>query len=78
VLGRWEMDRGSQEFAYDFWWHLGHDTMVSSEWGTPDMVEDGLVPELLLISRYLTNTVYAGISNIEIALDINSYSKWLV
>jgi selenium-binding protein 1 len=25
VLGRWEVDRGPQELAYDFWWHLGHD-----------------------------------------------------
>ena len=22
VLGRWEVDRGPQQFAYDFWWHL--------------------------------------------------------
>ncbi len=52
VLGRWEVDRGPQEFAYDFWWHLGHDTMVTSEWGTPDMFEDGLVPELILGAKY--------------------------
>ena len=52
VLGRWEMDRGPQEFAYDFWWHLGHDTLVTSEWGTPDMVENGLVPELILGAKY--------------------------
>jgi methanethiol oxidase len=52
VLGRWEIDRGPQEFAYDMWWHLGHDTLVTSEWGTPDMFEGGLVPELLLGSRY--------------------------
>jgi selenium-binding protein 1 len=52
VLGRWEVDRGSQHFAYDMWWHLGHDAAVSSEWGTPDMFEDGLVPELLLGSKY--------------------------
>ncbi len=25
VLGRWEVDRGPQRFAYDVWWHLGHD-----------------------------------------------------
>lgn len=52
VLGRWELDRGPQHFAYDMWWHLGYDTAVSSEWGTPDMFEDGLVPELLLGSKY--------------------------
>ena len=49
---QWEEDRGPQELAYDFWWHLGHDTMVTSEWGTPNMVEDGLVGELLLGSKY--------------------------
>jgi methanethiol oxidase len=52
VLGRWEIDRGPQELAYDFWWHLGHDTMVSSEWGTPDTFENGLVPEVLLAGKY--------------------------
>jgi methanethiol oxidase len=52
VLGRWEVDRGPQELAYDFWWHLGHDTMVTSEWGTPNQIENGLVPEVLLGSGY--------------------------
>jgi methanethiol oxidase len=52
VLGQWEMDRGPQYLAYDFWWHLGHDVMVTSEWGTPNMIEGGLVPELLLGSKY--------------------------
>ena len=52
VLGRWEIDRGPQELAYDFWWHLGHDTLVTSEWGTPDMVENGLIPEMILGAQY--------------------------
>lgn len=52
VLGRWEVERGPQYFSYDFWWHLGHDTMVTSEWGTPKMIEDGLVPDLLLNGKY--------------------------
>ena len=52
VLGQWEMDRGPQYLAYDFWWHLGHDTMITSEWGTPNMIENGLNPELLLSSKY--------------------------
>ncbi|APR86371.1 Hypothetical protein A7982_11720 [Minicystis rosea] len=52
VLGRWEIDRGPQYLHYDFWWHLGHDTLVSSEWGTPDMIEGGVVPELLLGQKY--------------------------
>ncbi len=52
VKGPWEKDRGPQELAYDFWWHLGHDTLISSEWGTPNMVEDGINPELLLGGKY--------------------------
>jgi selenium-binding protein 1 len=52
VKGRWEIDRGPQEFAYDVWWHLGLDTMVTSTWGTPNMVKDGVNPEKLLAGEY--------------------------
>jgi selenium-binding protein 1 len=52
VKGRWEKERGSQFLAYDFWWHLGHDVLITSEWGTPNMVEDGVNPELLLGAKY--------------------------
>jgi selenium-binding protein 1 len=51
-LGQWEVERGPQRLAYDGWWHLGYDTLVTSEWGTPDMIEDGLVADILLGSRY--------------------------
>jgi selenium-binding protein 1 len=51
-LGRWEVDRGPQQLAYDGWWHLGYDTLVTSEWGTPDTFESGLIPEVLLGARY--------------------------
>jgi selenium-binding protein 1 len=52
LKGRWEQERGPQHLAYDFSWHLGHDTMISSEWGTPNMVKDGVNPELLLAGKY--------------------------
>jgi len=52
VRGQWEIDRGPQELAYDYWWHLGHDTMITSEWGLPEHFENGLVPEVLLNSGY--------------------------
>ena len=52
VKGPWEAERGPQYLAYDFWWHLGHDTMITSEWGTPNMVEHGVNPELLLGAKY--------------------------
>src|ERR1700719_2486439 len=52
LKGPWEKERGPQNLAYDFWWHLGNDTMITSEWGTPNMVKDGLNPELLLGGKY--------------------------
>ena len=52
VLGRFEVDRGPQFLAYDFWWHLGYDVAVTSEWGTPNMVENGLNLELLTAGKY--------------------------
>lgn len=52
VLRAWESDRGPQHLAYDAWWHLNRNTLVSSEWGTPAMIEDGVVPEQLLGQQY--------------------------
>jgi selenium-binding protein 1 len=52
VIGPWEKERGPQHLSYDFFWHLGHDTMVTSEWGTPNMVTEGVNPELLLAGKY--------------------------
>jgi methanethiol oxidase len=52
ILGKWEIDRGPQYFGYDFWWHLGHDTLITSEWGTPRMVESGVIPDILLKGGY--------------------------
>jgi selenium-binding protein 1 len=52
LKGRWEQERGPQYLAYDFFWHLGQDTMITSEWGTPNMVQDGVNAELLLAGKY--------------------------
>jgi methanethiol oxidase len=52
VIGAWEHDRGDQFFGYDVWWHLDHDTVITSEWGTPSMFEQGLNPEDLLGRRF--------------------------
>ena len=52
IRGQWELDRGPQNLHYDFYWHLGFDTMISSEWGTPKMVQEGLNPEILMASGY--------------------------
>ncbi|MEM3777303.1 MAG: selenium-binding family protein [Metallosphaera sp.] len=41
-LGKWEIDRGDQYLAYDFWWNLPNEVMVTSEWGVPNTIENGL------------------------------------
>ncbi|HZD74887.1 MAG TPA: selenium-binding protein SBP56-related protein [Actinomycetota bacterium] len=52
VVGPWELDRGEQYFGYDVWWHLNHDTVITSEWATPSMFENGLNPEDLLGRKF--------------------------
>jgi selenium-binding protein 1 len=52
VIGPWEKDRGEQYFGYDVWWHLNENVGITSEWGTPSMVEDGLNPEDLLGRKF--------------------------
>ena len=52
VIGPFEADRGDQYLAYDVWWHINDNVLVTSEWGTPSMIEDGIVPELLLGRKY--------------------------
>jgi selenium-binding protein 1 len=52
VLRAWETDRGPQFLAYDAWWHLNQNTLITSEWGTPSMIEGGVVPELLVSQQY--------------------------
>ncbi len=52
VIRAWETDHGPQQLSYDAWWHLNRNVLISSEWGTPSMIEDGVVPESLLGQRY--------------------------
>lgn len=52
VTGQWEADRGSQFYAYDFWWHMDEGVLMASEWAPPRLIEDGLVPEALLGREY--------------------------
>jgi selenium-binding protein 1 len=52
VIGQFEKERGDQYLAYDVWWHINDNVLVTSEWATPSMIEDGVVPELLLGRKY--------------------------
>ena len=55
IKGPWERERGDQYLAYDAWWHLTQDVLLTSEWGTPDLIESGLIPEALMEKRYGRN-----------------------
>ena len=37
---------------HDMWWHLSHDTVITSEWATPSMIENGLNPADLLGRKF--------------------------
>jgi selenium-binding protein 1 len=52
VIGSWEVDRGPQFLSYDVWWHLKYDTVITSEWATPSMIENGVNPEDLLGRKF--------------------------
>jgi selenium-binding protein 1 len=52
VIGPWELDRGDQYYAYDVWWHIKQDTVMTSEWAVPSMIENGLNPEDLLGRKF--------------------------
>jgi selenium-binding protein 1 len=52
VRGPWEIDRGPQDLAYDFWWHITHDVMITSEWGKPEQFENGFVLDDAVNGRY--------------------------
>ena len=34
------------------WWHLNDDVAITSEWGTPSMIENGLNPDDLLGRKF--------------------------
>src|ERR1700749_1122303 len=44
--------RGDQYPPYDAWWPLNQNTLITSEWGPPSMIEDGVNPERLLGQKY--------------------------
>jgi selenium-binding protein 1 len=75
ILGPWEKDRGPQHLAYDFFWHLGQDTMITSEWGTPNMVGRGVDPELLLAGKCGPPCVWTCAAPQE-AIDLGAGSRW--
>lgn len=52
VEAAWEKARGPQRLACDFQWHDRHGVMVTSEWGTPNMVRYGVSSELLVAGGY--------------------------
>src|SRR3712207_731022 len=52
VLGRWESEKGDQEFMYDFWYQPRRKMLLSSEWAAPNTFKDGFNLEDLSAGKY--------------------------
>ncbi len=52
VLGRWEDDKDGQELMYDFWYQPRANTLISSEWATPNTFKNGFDPADVAAGRY--------------------------
>jgi selenium-binding protein 1 len=52
VLGRWEDEKNGQEFMYDFWYSPRQNTLISSEWGPPNVFAGGFNPEDVPAGKY--------------------------
>jgi len=44
VTGTWESGRAAP-MGYDFWYQPRHNVMMSSEWGSPQMIKTGFNPQ---------------------------------
>ncbi|MQA76556.1 MAG: selenium-binding protein, partial [Solirubrobacterales bacterium] len=52
VAGRWEREPNGVELMYDFWYQPRHNTLVSSEWATPNTFKGGFDPADVAAGKY--------------------------
>ena len=52
VRETWNPAGASPESTYDFAWHLHHDTLVTSAWGSREMADAGLQADILMSAGY--------------------------
>ncbi len=52
VVERWERERNGQEFMYDFWYQPRQNTLVSSEWASPNTFLGGFDPADVAAGKY--------------------------
>ena len=51
---------GPQYLAYDAWWHLTQNTLITSEWGTPSMIEGGYRPRSVAGRQVRPSAAFLG------------------
>lgn len=44
VKGKWNVEGHKTEFNYDYWYQPRKNVMLSTEWGTPNMIKTGFNP----------------------------------
>jgi selenium-binding protein 1 len=52
VLGRWEQDKGTMQFNYDFWYQPRQNAMTSTEWAAPNTYGPGFKLEDVGAGKY--------------------------
>jgi len=56
VLGKWELDRGPQQLAYDVWWHLGTTPSSPASGEHPTWCRRASIREICSRADTATNT----------------------
>ena len=53
VEGNWE-NGPAAPMGYDFWYQPRHNVMISTEWGSPEMIKSGFDPQHVADGTYHT------------------------
>ncbi|KAK5980146.1 hypothetical protein GCK32_021646 [Trichostrongylus colubriformis] len=51
-MGCWLDAQSSVPFNYDYWYQPRRDVMISTEWGTPNVIKQGFDPKDLVAGTY--------------------------
>ncbi|MBV9004554.1 MAG: selenium-binding protein [Solirubrobacterales bacterium] len=52
IAERWEREKNGQEFMYDFWYQPRLNTLISSEWASPNTFLEGFNPADVAAGKY--------------------------
>ena len=56
IKDNWEAGGDAASFGYDFWYQPRHDVMISSEWGSPNVLKNGFNPKDVENGEFLSSS----------------------